>query len=280
VVNNASTDDTDRVIASFADRLPMRRIFEPRRGLSQARNAAVAAVSSDYYVWTDDDVTVDAHWLRAYERAFERHPTATFFGGPIRPRFSGHPPAWLAAGFRHVIGAYAGLDLSPDEIVLDAASLEVPYGANMALRGDAQRSFRYHACLGRQPGSVMLSGEDTHALRRLAAGGAVGIWLPDAAVEHRIDVERQTVAYLRRYHHGIGATERLTALLFGQQIDWRQEMGAATRAARQAARYLAGRMMARPDIWLPALAESTRLWGWLRARRHRIEQPRAAQGSG
>src|ERR1700676_2670539 len=37
VVNNNCTDDTDTVIATFADRLPIRREIELRRGLAYAR---------------------------------------------------------------------------------------------------------------------------------------------------------------------------------------------------------------------------------------------------
>ena len=56
VVNNNSTDHTDAVIASFSgSRLPIRREFEPRRGLSRARNRAVDTADGDYILWTDDD---------------------------------------------------------------------------------------------------------------------------------------------------------------------------------------------------------------------------------
>src|ERR1051325_11089380 len=48
VVNNNCTDNTDDVIASFSDRLPIRREFEPQRGLSCARNRAVKAAEGSY----------------------------------------------------------------------------------------------------------------------------------------------------------------------------------------------------------------------------------------
>ena len=41
VVNNNCTDATDAVVASFVDRLPVRRLFEATPGLSTARNLAV-----------------------------------------------------------------------------------------------------------------------------------------------------------------------------------------------------------------------------------------------
>ncbi len=41
VVNNNCTDDTDAIIAGHESALPLRRLFEPKPGLSNARNFAV-----------------------------------------------------------------------------------------------------------------------------------------------------------------------------------------------------------------------------------------------
>jgi glycosyltransferase involved in cell wall biosynthesis len=70
VVNNNCTDDTDRVVASFTDRLPLRLLHEPTPGLSCARNRAVQHAAGEYILWTDDDVVVDSAWLTSYHRAF------------------------------------------------------------------------------------------------------------------------------------------------------------------------------------------------------------------
>ena len=43
VVNNGCNDNTDDVIAAFADRLPIRREFEPQRGLSTGTPLAAIA---------------------------------------------------------------------------------------------------------------------------------------------------------------------------------------------------------------------------------------------
>ncbi len=61
VVNNQCSDSTDAVIARHAAHLPIRRLVEPRPGLSHSRNCAVAAARGDLLVWTDDDVLVDRH---------------------------------------------------------------------------------------------------------------------------------------------------------------------------------------------------------------------------
>jgi glycosyltransferase involved in cell wall biosynthesis len=86
VVNNGGTDHTDQVIDSFVGRLPIRRVVEPKRGVSNARNRAVDEAKGDYILWTDDDVVVDPGWLAAYADAFKRWPDVAVFGGKIVPR--------------------------------------------------------------------------------------------------------------------------------------------------------------------------------------------------
>jgi glycosyltransferase involved in cell wall biosynthesis len=72
VVNNNSRDHTADVLRSFADRLPLRSVFEPEPGLSNARNRAIVETTGDYLVWTDDDVLVAHDWLEAYVAAASR----------------------------------------------------------------------------------------------------------------------------------------------------------------------------------------------------------------
>jgi len=85
VVNNNCTDRTDEVIRVFQGRLPVRRIFEGRPGLSHARNRAIAEATGNYIIWTDDDVTVCEGWLSAYVDAFRRWPEAAIFGARLSP---------------------------------------------------------------------------------------------------------------------------------------------------------------------------------------------------
>ncbi len=58
VVDNADCADTQRVVISFAHRLPIELVVEPQAGLSHARNAAIQHIDCDYVIWTDDDVAV------------------------------------------------------------------------------------------------------------------------------------------------------------------------------------------------------------------------------
>src|SRR5262249_49029526 len=73
VVDNARCAETKAVVESFRDRLPIALLVEPATGLAHARNAAIATIACDYFMWTDDDVAVDRDWIREHESAVAQH---------------------------------------------------------------------------------------------------------------------------------------------------------------------------------------------------------------
>ncbi len=83
VVDNDSTDDTGRVIERWVARRPetTRHLFEGRRGLTYARNAAVAAARGEIIVFTDDDVLVSEDWLDEIHREFRADPALLILSG-------------------------------------------------------------------------------------------------------------------------------------------------------------------------------------------------------
>ncbi len=64
VDNRPSSSGTRDLVESFRSPIPIRYVAESRPGLSNARNAGVAAAAGAAYVaFTDDDVVVDPEWL-------------------------------------------------------------------------------------------------------------------------------------------------------------------------------------------------------------------------
>lgn len=214
VVNNNGNDHTDAVIASFADRLPVRREFEPQFGLSNARNRAVASARGDYIAWTDDDVVVDPQWLAAYADAFRRWPEAAAFGGPIIPLYERPVARWVIEGEGLLGGPYAIRNLGDAPIPLHGGDGREPYGANYALRSVEQRSYRYDPELGAAPGRRRY-GEETDVVQRILRAGGSGYWVPGARVEHWIGHDRQTVGFVARHFLGNGETMAYHASLSG-----------------------------------------------------------------
>jgi glycosyltransferase involved in cell wall biosynthesis len=267
VVDNGSSDDTQAVIARFHERLPLRAEIEPEPGISHARNRGVGLADGDYVLWTDDDVTHCRGWLQHYESAFEANPGAAFFGGPIRPRFVGTPPRWLQQGLFSVRSAYAALEVTEPARPLDASSASLPYSANMAVRGDVQQRYPFDLRLGRNPHRPLyLSGEETDVLRRIAADGGTGLWVPEASVEHWIEPARQSPAYLRRYYEGIGYASARRRLEQGTPLRRGGSLRLRHRMAWKYAAYLLARACGRSAAWLRALRHGAALRGRLIAR--------------
>ncbi|MET0210652.1 MAG: glycosyltransferase, partial [Burkholderiaceae bacterium] len=178
VVDNGSTDNTEEVIRSFADRLPVRYCREDTPGLSNARNCGVKAARGRYICWTDDDVVIDSRWLSAYVDAFRRHPEAAIFGGRVLPQLEGKSaPDWFVQHHLAVpiSSPMAYRDLGDHEVTLGFKGNRVPYGANYAVRTAEQRQAMYDPALGVSPTHKRL-GEEVDVIYRMMKAGATGWW--------------------------------------------------------------------------------------------------------
>src|SRR5262245_12364486 len=75
VADNGSTDDTPRVCAAWADRLPGFRVVDAsdRAGSSHARNVGAAAANGEFFAFCDADDVADEDWLRSLVCAARDH---------------------------------------------------------------------------------------------------------------------------------------------------------------------------------------------------------------
>jgi glycosyltransferase involved in cell wall biosynthesis len=278
VIDNASTDATPRVLADFAARLPLRSAAEPRPGLSHARNRAVALAGGAWIAWTDDDVVVGRGWLAAYARAAACRPGAALFGGPVAPVLLPPVAPWLRDNLGQLAHPFGLRAFGPAELPLSAAEGRLPFGANFAIRAEVQRRFAYDPGLGAGP--LERLAEETAVFEAMFAAGGSGWWVPEAAVEHMIAPERQTIAYIRRYFAAAGATAAYREgdagpRLFGvPRWLWRRAAGAALR-------YRLARCAAPPSIWLRHLIVLAQAEGAIRYWRETGKRPaRLARGAG
>lgn len=200
VVNNGSTDSTKIVVSEFADQLPLREVFEPEAGLSNARNAGVRQSTGKFILWTDDDVLVDDNWLSVYFQAFKDIPQHAIFGGRTTPVYEAPEQEWFKANEDALCSLLAiRNDLAWTEIRKD----RVPYGLNYAVRGDEQRLHLYDPNLGVAPGRRG-GGEEVAVIRTILASGFSGVWLWDATVYHLIPASRQSESYIHQFYSAHG----------------------------------------------------------------------------
>jgi glycosyltransferase involved in cell wall biosynthesis len=202
VVDNGSTDATADVIRSFEPSLPIRRVWEPKPGISNARNAGAAAAIGKYLVCTDDDVHVEPQWLAAFLDAFQSHPEAAIFGGKIIPEFLPPTPRWFLKARDHLHIVFGARDFGHDPVPLSLDG-KIPYGACYAIRGTEAKQFRYDPRLGRAPGRQR-GGEETAFVEAMLKANHAGWWVPKAAVKHIIPPAMQTLDYVLQFYEGTG----------------------------------------------------------------------------
>jgi glycosyltransferase involved in cell wall biosynthesis len=73
LVDNGSTDETQPVMRSFKQKVsfPVDVVYEPRAGLSYARNAGLARVRGEVIVFSDDDCYLAPGYLLAASQVFD-----------------------------------------------------------------------------------------------------------------------------------------------------------------------------------------------------------------
>ncbi len=259
VVNNNCTDTTDEIIAYHSENLPVVRVFEAQKGLSNARNAGVSAAKGDYIIWTDDDVIVDEDWIAAYVAAFREHPEASIFGGPISPWFEGSAPAWMEQSWPIIKDTYATRDLGGESFALTNDHL--PYGANFALCTTEQKKHIFDPNLGLVHGKILV-GEETKVLTNVLKKGGTGWWVPGARVRHWIPRSRQNLKYIRRYFIGFGRSmsreKRLDSVRWYSKPWWLWLL-----AVQNECLYLLTRCFCGSDVWMVYLKTSSIAWGEL-----------------
>ncbi|MBE9031288.1 glycosyltransferase family 2 protein [filamentous cyanobacterium LEGE 11480] len=84
VIDNApATDATRELIATYYPQV--RYVKEPRPGLDWARNRAIIEAQGEIIAYTDDDVIVDAGWVKAIAKTFVEYPEVMAVTGLVVP---------------------------------------------------------------------------------------------------------------------------------------------------------------------------------------------------
>lgn len=207
VVNNNSTDNTEELFAAFIAKNPncgFRIIFEPRQGLSYARNCGIDNTTADVIVMVDDDVQVENDFLTIYYDFFTNNSDAAASGGRVIPKYNFKAPKWLSPFTEKPIGGTLNMGARIKEF-----GTGYPTGCNMAFRRSAvERSGGFNTSLGRT-GGKLLAGEEKDFFDRIKRCGGRVFYLPTAIVYHIIPKERFSKEYFDKVTLMIGCSERI-----------------------------------------------------------------------
>jgi glycosyltransferase involved in cell wall biosynthesis len=193
VADNGSSDPTAAVLDVWAGRIPLRRVLEPRPGVSRARNAALAIARGKLIVFTDDDVTVPAWWLTTYLNAYRAKGDQHFYGGPFDSELEGELPSgdWI----RIAPASVRGLDWGDTPHQLEKG--EYFTGANWAAPAHlVRRQGGFDVRMGPGGTSGPGGGEETDLMERLRRDGLTGWYLPDTRIQHWVPAAKTSPAHL------------------------------------------------------------------------------------
>lgn len=180
VVDNASTDDTARVVADARETfpVPLRLIEERVPGVSRARNSGWRSASGAIVAYTDDDCYPAPDLVDAILSHFDRERGLGFLGGAVLPYDPRDAPVTFVAvsepvKFRPRAFVTPGLLISANlafrrEVLEAIGGFDVAFGYGAGFAG------------GRMDAVV----EDADAAARAAADGWRGCYDPRVVVHH------------------------------------------------------------------------------------------------
>ena len=189
VVDNNSSDGTTTVVERSRSLLGprLRCVFEPRQGLSYARNRAIAEARGEIICFLDDDALVDRNWLVGHLAAYREDERTVATGGRVLLQWPAgwSRPGWLSSDLD---GYLSGVDLGRDGQVMHYP--RYPFGCNMSVRRDtAERIHGFSVRLGRKKSSL-ISNEEKHFFHKIDQMGGQVVYAPNALVHHMVPAVR------------------------------------------------------------------------------------------
>ncbi|HWP47984.1 MAG TPA: glycosyltransferase [Candidatus Limnocylindrales bacterium] len=207
VVDNAPSDDsTTRLVTGY----PVHYVLEPRKGLNWARTRGAQVAKGEVVIYTDDDVVVEAGWIKAMLRPFVDPQVAAVTGLVM--------PFELETEAQELFEQYGGFGRGfrrrefTAQTILPAAAANVGAGANMAFRRQLLNQLGLFA-VELDGGTATQSSGDTYAFYRLLRAGYRIVYDPAAVVWHR---HRRSYGELRKalYGYSVGTYAFLLRCLF------------------------------------------------------------------
>lgn len=184
VVDNCSTDQTPQVIARLAAEsgISLRYVFEPRPGVTFARNRGAKEARFPYVAYCDDDCSVGPNWLQQLIEGFDLDPMVVAVGGLVVPRWECGRPSWVLPELEPHYGATGFLGTRAR--LLQESERIVEY--NNILKREAWRAAGGFVGMDLFTHQHLAAAEGLYLLHRLRQRGGKIAFVPEALMYHHI----------------------------------------------------------------------------------------------
>jgi len=215
VIDNNSKDQTKETVGSFAKtNSKIKYIFEPRQGISHARNTGVDQATGTIIAFIDDDVIVDNKWLMNVAICFKTFQ-CDGAGGRVLPIFAPQTPNWIKENPGKLAGAVVIHDYGPETIRLNT-SMYPFIGANFIFTKEMFIKYGYFRTdLGPPNGTV---GEDTEFVERLIQNEKNLYYCGQALIEHPVDPKRLSLRHMAIWHIALGKYDAFREIKTGKKF--------------------------------------------------------------
>lgn len=196
VVDNASTDGTAEIVKSYSDNPQVKYVYEPKLGLSVARNTGVVNSTGDIVVYLDDDAVAPSHWLQTLLTVFENDPEVVIAGGKVKlilPEPYTDLPEWISEQMAGALGVY---DLGNEMIPINDASF-TPRGLNYGFRRSFWQEVGGFDVKFDRVGNNLLSNGDLVFTELALKMHRKVMYIPTAEVGHNVQPERLTKEWFK-----------------------------------------------------------------------------------
>jgi glycosyltransferase involved in cell wall biosynthesis len=180
------------------------------RGISGARNTAIAMAQGSILAFLDDDAAAESNWLEWLLKGYD-DPQVLGIGGFIEPNWLTSRPGWFPEEFNWVVGCtYLGMPKTP-------TTIRNMIGANMSFRAEVLKKtggFRDElARLGLTPFGC----EETELCIKVLKQSPQGyfVYEPRAKVHHRVTAKRTEFRYFMAQCYSEGLAKAYISKLVG-----------------------------------------------------------------
>ncbi len=188
VVDNDELASAREVCLAVSLPWQVKYVVEPRRGISHARNRAIAEAGSiDFLAFIDDDEVPTIHWLDELLWA-QAEFAADVVSGPVLPAYSADVAEWVRRG-----GFFDGR-------VSTTGTTRRTCSTNNALVG----SHVFRRVLRFDDAFTLSGAEDTHFFSRAVQAGFRIVWSQEASVYETVSAQRGSLTWILRRGYQTG----------------------------------------------------------------------------